>query len=104
MNSLKKRKKKGKKKKPILCDTLYLKCPGCESFIPITTYNGLNAGIDFCLDEAPLKIIAEVHEESKNGKVKCPSCGMDIALVVRFVAYEQPLSEQKQYCKKWRKG
>ena len=85
-------------------DILHLTCPECRSFVPVTTYCGLNEGIDFCVEEAPLSILTEVNEESREGRVQCASCGMDIALVVRFVAYEVPLSEQKQYNRKWRKA
>jgi len=85
-------------------DTLHLTCPECRSFVPVTTYCGLNEGIDFCVEEAPLSILTEVNEESREGRVHCGVCGMAIALVVRHMAYEVPLSEKKQYNRKWRKS
>ncbi len=83
-------------------DTLNLLCPECDSFIPVTTYNGPCKGIEYSLDEAPLIIVAEVHQESKIGRIQCMSCGMHIALVVKFIAVEQQLSVQKRFNIKWR--
>lgn len=83
-------------------DILYLECPHCKSFVPVKTYSGDNNGTEFSVDEAPLKIIAEVNEESRKGRIQCMSCGMHLALVVKFIAYENQLSVQQQYNRKWR--
>lgn len=84
-------------------DTLNLVCPECRSFVPVTTYCGPNEGIDFCVDEAPLSIITEVNEASREDQIQCSGCGMSIALIVRYMAYEFPMSEAKQYSRKWQK-
>lgn len=85
-------------------DTLMLECVHCKSFIPVTTYDGPCNEEKFSVDEAPLKIIAEVNEESRKGRIQCDSCGMHIALAVRFMAYENQLSVQQQYNKKWKES
>lgn len=84
-------------------DKLHIECPCCRSFVSVTTYNGINKKEDFCVEEAPLSIIQEVNEASRNGKVECFSCGAKLALVVRFMAYPVPLEEKQQYSRKWRK-
>ena len=80
-------------------DTLHITCPECNSFVPITVYNGLNEGIDFCLEEAPLSIVSEANEASRDEEVQCMSCGLHIAIVVRFMAYEVPLNNKTRFCR-----
>lgn len=84
-------------------DRLNLECPGCESFVPVTTYTGPCENVDFSVDESPLAILAEVNEESREERVQCQSCGMHLALVVKFIAYEKQLSVQQRFNRKWRK-
>lgn len=84
-------------------DTLNLECPDCQSFVPVTTYKGPCESRDFSVDEAPLSILAEVNEESRHECVQCQSCGMQIALVIKFIAYEKQLTIQRQSNRKWRK-
>lgn len=85
-------------------DTLNLVCPQCRSFVPVSTYCGPCEGIDFCVDEAPLVIVTEVNEASQKDEIQCAGCGMTIALIVRYMAYEFPKSEAKQHSRKWQKS
>ena len=67
-------------------DKVMLVCPECKSFIPVSTYKGDCRDKTYPLDEAPLILVAEVHEESKAGRIQCMSCGMHIALEDQYVS------------------
>ena len=82
-------------------DTVYIECPSCDSFIPITTYKGECIESEYSLEEAPLILVAEIHEESKAGRIQCTTCGTYIAIVVKFLAFEKELSDQQKSNRKW---
>lgn len=80
---------------------LNLICPSCGSFIEVTTYSGKRLGLTYSPETAPLKMIAEVNDESKKGRVQCLTCGMHIAFVVSYVTITRALSNQERYDSDW---
>jgi len=74
-------------------DTLILECPSCKGQFPVSTYSGDCSNSFYGIENVPLKILAEVNEESKKDKIHCIHCGLSIAVQVLYIPYVRPLSK-----------
>lgn len=80
----------------MISDTLILECPECKEQFPVTVYSGNCSGncsgMSYGIENAPLKIIAEVNDLSKRSEIACIHCGVFIAVQVLYISNVRPLS------------
>jgi hypothetical protein len=68
-------------------DTLVLECPQCKNQFPVCVYSGSGTGEIYGVENAPLKILAEVNANSKKGEIQCIHCFLTIAVQVLYLPY-----------------
>ena len=82
-------------------DTCRIECPECGAWVDVQSKAGECSGSRFPLEKTPISILADIENESKNGRIMCFSCGCDLAIVIAHSVKVKALSNQKQYDPDW---
>lgn len=65
-------------------DTLHFNCPNCGAAICYQSKLGEKNMSDYSLDNAPLIVIADLHDEALKDRLYCDYCHNRIHVKVRF--------------------
>jgi len=65
-------------------DTLRFKCPSCGEVTSEQSKAGDCCLNYFTLKDAPLVVIADIHDDGEKDKLFCEKCNVQLRLVVRF--------------------
>lgn len=65
-------------------DTVHLRCPDCGKYTEYQSKLGDCDMSQYDLTEAPLLLVADLHDESINGRLFCDNCSSELVLRVTF--------------------
>jgi hypothetical protein len=67
-------------------DRLWLDCPSCDQLTEFQSKWGECTLADFTLENAPLAVVADAHDEGSKGRLYCEHCRAKLQVSVRFLA------------------
>ena len=67
-------------------DTLSFTCPVCNSQTSMQSKMGECVLATYTLNDAPLLVIADIHDEGLKNRLFCTQCNKALQIEVRFVA------------------
>ena len=65
-------------------DTIHFRCPNCTELNFYQSKLGECSLQEFTINEAPLLIIADLHDEAAKDRLYCEHCGNKIHIKVKF--------------------
>jgi hypothetical protein len=68
-------------------DEVHIQCPRCYEYFIVQSKAGKRTLASYTLDDAPLAIVADIHEDGKNDKLYCQHCKTLLEIRVKFISF-----------------